>query len=153
MLVVIAILAGLLLPALAKAKAKARAITCVSNLKQLTLGAILYADDHDQIYPPNNNQGGSVPSWVNGILGFPGQNGGTDDTNLAFLANTKLSPYTMSQTKIYHCPSDPTVSSLGFGPRVRSYAMNGFIMGDVYELQRAAAGAPAGQWFNPYFSM
>ena len=42
---IIAILAGLLLPALAKAKAKAARINCVSNLKQLTTAAVMYQND------------------------------------------------------------------------------------------------------------
>ena len=44
---IIAILAGLLLPALAKAKTKAQGIQCLSNLKQLQLGWLMYADDHN----------------------------------------------------------------------------------------------------------
>src|SRR5947199_2216226 len=43
---VIAILASLLLPSLAKAKAKAQTVSCLSNLRQLTLCWLMYADDN-----------------------------------------------------------------------------------------------------------
>jgi len=45
---IIAILAALLLPALAKAREKARTITCTNNLKQIALGAQMYADDNHE---------------------------------------------------------------------------------------------------------
>ncbi|MBR3650419.1 MAG: DUF1559 domain-containing protein, partial [Victivallales bacterium] len=46
---IIAILAAMLLPALAKAREKAYAISCTSNIKQLGLGFLQYTQDHDNI--------------------------------------------------------------------------------------------------------
>jgi prepilin-type N-terminal cleavage/methylation domain-containing protein/prepilin-type processing-associated H-X9-DG protein len=57
---VIGILAGLLLPALSRAKERGRAIRCVSNLKQVGLGFNYYTDDHD-LYPPGRQA--SVTQW------------------------------------------------------------------------------------------
>jgi len=48
---IIAILAAMLLPALSKAREKARAISCTNNLKQLQLGNLLYANDSDDYLP------------------------------------------------------------------------------------------------------
>ena len=52
---IIAILASMLLPALARAKESANRISCVNNLKQLTLSIKMYADDNDGLYPPRTN--------------------------------------------------------------------------------------------------
>jgi hypothetical protein len=49
----VAIMAGLTLPALAKAKGKAQSISCVNNLKQMGLAARIYATDHNDAYPPD----------------------------------------------------------------------------------------------------
>lgn len=64
---IIAILAGLLLPALAQAKAKARRVQCQSNLRQIGLGVSLYAEDFSNRMPvaaPHELGGpqGSVPA-------------------------------------------------------------------------------------------
>jgi len=62
---IIAILASLILPALARAKAKARDITCVNNLKQVGLGIRLWAGDQSDKYPWNvaTNLGGSKDAF------------------------------------------------------------------------------------------
>jgi prepilin-type N-terminal cleavage/methylation domain-containing protein len=65
---IIAILAGLLLPALARAKAKAKRIACVSNLKQVSLGLRMWSNDNGDKYPweLSVTNGGSIgsPDWT-----------------------------------------------------------------------------------------
>ena len=70
---IIAILAGMLLPSLAKAKSKAQRISCTSNLRQSTIALKLWADDHEDKYPwwlwPTNGGARGVASvWRQMIL-------------------------------------------------------------------------------------
>ena len=126
---IIAILAALLLPALAKAKARAQGINCLNNMKQLTIAAHLYAGDNSDAIIPNIPQTSSslVNSWVTGdVSGNSGINGVTNALNLA---NCLLFPYNKS-TSIYHCPADNVAVNLAASSssqnavRVRSYSIS-----------------------------
>ena len=86
---IIAILAALLLPALAKAKARAQRIACVNDQKQIGLSFTLWADDHGDRYPSvvDISEGGSktLPeTWQHFMT----------------MSNELVTP------KILHCPSD-----------------------------------------------
>jgi prepilin-type N-terminal cleavage/methylation domain-containing protein/prepilin-type processing-associated H-X9-DG protein len=132
---IIGILAAILLPALAQAKARAQAIICLNNTKQLLLAWHVYADDHEDRLPYNLGMVGSpfrTPlNWVNNVMTW-GVSGplDSDNTNLATLTDASLGPYS-SATSIYRCPADHTLSAAqsaaGWDGRIRSYSMNAMI--------------------------
>lgn len=61
---IIAILAGMLLPALNAAKEKAKDIACKSNLKQMNLAYVMYANDSNEWFYPARGSGNSDVSWT-----------------------------------------------------------------------------------------
>ena len=70
---IIAILAAMLLPALARAKAKAQQINSISNLKQLTLASQMYVDEMSAwVGPTNANPAFSGGDWMGAMLSFYG---------------------------------------------------------------------------------
>ena len=56
---IIAILAAMLLPALSSAKEKSRRAVCKNNVRQVTLGALLYAGDHREYFPSGKRNDGA----------------------------------------------------------------------------------------------
>jgi len=119
---IIAILAAILFPVFAKVREKARQISCASNLKQLGLGLIQYAQDNDEWYPglnpgiwgnwphatlTNFQQFGTYPGWESAIY-----------------------PYVKS-TGVYECPDSPFP--------LNSYALN-------YQIAAHASTTYNGSW-------
>ncbi len=76
---IIAILAGMLLPALGKAKEKAKMTKCLSNRKQVALGLTIYAGDNEDKLPPYAYQPQPVtqaPEWRQSMATYIGMTAG-----------------------------------------------------------------------------
>jgi prepilin-type N-terminal cleavage/methylation domain-containing protein/prepilin-type processing-associated H-X9-DG protein len=141
---IIAILAALLLPALAKSKAAARNIACLSNLKQLDVCMHLYVVDNNDYFVPNNSiaifvmtTNGPMWSTLPGSSWLPDADADTeiDPSNIM---NGLLYQYNTS-LGIYHCPADLSTLHTPQGQplaqsRWRSYnlsqSVNGYPQGD-----------------------
>jgi prepilin-type N-terminal cleavage/methylation domain-containing protein len=93
---IIAILAAMLLPALARAKAKAKTMQCLNNMKQLQICWHMYCDDNTDRLPPNGTQA-MATSWVDGSA--------QSDTTPVFIEAGLLYQYNKSYA-IYACPAN-----------------------------------------------
>lgn len=93
---IIAILAGMLLPALNKARGRAKSIACVSNLKQCGLATSMYANDNDTCLPIST---GYQPSWLGFMLKQDAKYGNVGiGTNTLTNPKAGLCPLTVSNT-------------------------------------------------------
>ena len=95
-IVIIAVLAALLLPALARAKEKGRQTSCINSVRQQTLAVLMYADENGDILPPTayNDAIGNEVDWP-----------------------SLLDPYLYYVAKIHLCPTD-------LNSKMNSYGLN-----------------------------
>ncbi|HWC58867.1 MAG TPA: DUF1559 domain-containing protein [Verrucomicrobiae bacterium] len=119
---IIAILAAMLLPALSKAKEKAKAISCVNNLKQMGIALPLYNSDSQDYYPPGIDQKiGNAWVWAPLLRQYTGG----------------------KSTAVFQCPSVPSnmqwVQTFGSGlPAIDGY------------FQDEVRWVPGGKYFMSY---
>jgi len=122
---IIAVLAGMLLPALGKSKARAQAAGCANNLRQLTLGWGMYADDEADRYVNNHGRDETRETrlnWVNNVLDWGPIE---ENTNETYLTEAKLGSYVGKSVRIFKCPADR--SRADNGARNRSMSMNSLV--------------------------
>ncbi|MGI5925062.1 MAG: DUF1559 domain-containing protein [Lentisphaeria bacterium] len=132
---IIAILAAMLLPALAKAREKARAISCVNNLKQTGTYLLMYADDNDNFI---------MQRFVNGA---DGTNAGSKHTHWGTTLNNYLGTTTASNRSLF-CPSGNDYSHVDYSYGMQMYADT---FGTAWQSEQ---GSPVvqpngGSWFWP----
>ncbi len=97
---IIGILAGILLPALSRARESGRRTQCASNLKQIGLGFIMYSNENNESYPINNAAGAMA------------------DFN-------ELYPTYISERRVFKCPSDSTFVTNDMNAGITAKAASG----------------------------
>jgi len=126
---IIAILAALLLPALAGAKAQAKRVQCINNQKQLATTWLLYVNDHADRVPANGanvNASPALKRWIQGTFYFTGEGAASE-----FMLSPSYSLFAnyLQTAKVFICPTDRATVRIGGMdlPRVRSYALNAYV--------------------------
>ena len=107
---IIAILAALLLPALARAKAKAQKIACLNNLKQLGLGLQMYVDDNN----------GMTPQHVGNVYNFTENRSNYLGAIITYVGNPN--------TKLWACPTARSVGGASVNTNETGYLGNGVVI-------------------------
>jgi prepilin-type N-terminal cleavage/methylation domain-containing protein/prepilin-type processing-associated H-X9-DG protein len=144
---IIAILAAILFPVFAQAREAARKTSCISNCKQIGLGAMMYVQDYDETYPCN--------SWDGDFMGTVDNDIKTDARRYTVWM-WRIMPY-MKNKQILVCPSDPNSKSgwTGYSTSVNdcwgvptpiSYGHNQHLFGYGGTDKTGCDGTPPQDW-------
>jgi prepilin-type N-terminal cleavage/methylation domain-containing protein/prepilin-type processing-associated H-X9-DG protein len=148
---IIAILAAMLLPALASAKAKAQAAKCLNNCKQWGLAFRLYTDDNHDIIPEEGNTGNSINDPGNGAQANNRDTAWYNVVPVMLSQPTLVSLYIANNpplpesSTIFSCPSAPPPDPAVFsgGPKLsKAFFMYGENSRLCVNFDKVAAGAP-----------
>lgn len=134
---IISILASLLLPALSRARAQARTVNCLSNLKQISLFWFFYFEESEYTLPPNPS-GSTSPTYLRwqDYLFAHAQKGTAAIAQKCYINKNNFRPYAP-----YFCPAnlvgpDPTSSA---DADEQHFQLNSYVPFDTKRVKRPSA--------------
>lgn len=152
---IIAILASLLLPALATAKAKSKEVKCQSNVRQLAMGSLFYVEDNDDLLIPVNGPGKAY--WMHAIAPYLGDRRYANDPQAAYEGSmqTAICPTVTERSDGASRGSNTRNYSFfwgGFGGSFAesSYTINAWVQSPVGGYYEANARAEWDRYFLRY---
>lgn len=152
---VVALLACVVVPALARAKQSPQTALCLSNHKQLILAALMYVEDDGGLWFPNQSSGQTGErDWVTDIENFTAGNPNNYDLRVLSNPGTNFFANYIKSPRIFHCPGDQ--SRVPEGPRIRSVSANAAV-GTVWNGAELSCplkrGDPVtGQWLSGFLT-
>jgi len=166
---IIAVLIGILLPSLSKARKAAATAKCLSNLRQLAQATVMYAGDNEGVMPytgwgdgfntTREEQAGRPPYYSANWLYNPHKltyltNGGAAQFDRSDVQTGALGSYLSTSNNFYRCPLDDAADGLaktnvGY---LTNYIMNGMIGNANLDYVGAPAGKPNPQLSEPGWS-
>jgi prepilin-type N-terminal cleavage/methylation domain-containing protein/prepilin-type processing-associated H-X9-DG protein len=135
---IIAILAAILFPVFAQAREKARQTSCLSNMKQVGLGMLMYVQDYDEQFPKADYW---LPAGSRSPLN-PNATGGFSLRINHYKWQTWIVPY-IKNTDVMRCPSRTRDQA--------AWAVNGEYKGDGYAMNLSITGRPQLTTVTPSF--